>query len=100
MGGQSVIRLAGRGWHLIGVPAPGTVLLDSLTFIHDSRSYPFMIAAQQGWIEPRLWGYDPVEGSYFGCGHDPWDPANYLAPWYGYWLRSNVDDLAIAFPRW
>ena len=52
-----------------------------------TKSWPDAVAA--GWVRDQIYGYKATDGAY--------TTPIVLDPWYGYWMRANVDNLTLQF---
>jgi hypothetical protein len=95
------VALPSAGWHLIGCPAEAAVPVADLQVTHTGlgTTVGFVEAVQtRGWIDGRLYWYDPDSGGYAICGLDPWATETALMPWKGYWIYTATGDLVLTFP--
>lgn len=91
------------GYQLIGTPfnhdVPVTVNStgDNVKLTDGIRLLTWKEAADLGWCEAFMTGYDPTAGSQFSCGYDLCDREE-MEPGYGYWFLTYKDNLVMIIP--
>jgi hypothetical protein len=98
--GDQTIALATPGWHLIGCPAEGPVLLADVQVTNTALGLTvgFGEASQTyAWVNSPLYWYDHASGGYGTCGLDPWASESAMVPWKGYWICTSTGDLELTF---
>jgi hypothetical protein len=88
------VDLATAGWHIISTPTvPVSVKGEhGLTFTYDGTPATFTEAANNKWIYPACWGYNPDTGGYVDVQNGAMDP------WLGYWIQTLVPDVTVTMP--
>ncbi|MEN6358308.1 MAG: hypothetical protein ABFD83_14645 [Armatimonadota bacterium] len=91
------------GYQLIGTPfnhdVPMTVSSpgDNIKITDGTRLLTLKEAADSGWCEAFMTGYDATIGSQFSCGYDLCDREE-MEPGYGYWFLTYKDNLIMIIP--
>jgi len=101
--GPIPVQLPLAGWHMIGQPREGDVLLSvcTVTNLTDGLTEPYPEAAQtQSWLDSVLYGWYPSEVRYWEVGLDgpPINDDNTLRAWKGYWLKTSTPNLVLNVP--
>lgn len=81
---DQIIELPAPGWHLISVPWKYDRLNIEVKRHGEVKTWRDAVSA--GWIGSKIWGYEPQHG--YGA-------VSILIPWYGYWIKSNVDGISL-----
>ena len=84
---------------MIGQPFNHAVDVANCLMTDGTQTISWDAATAAGWNAGLLWGFDAVTQSYFSVGSDPamYDRTQ-LEPFNGYWLPTNVDNLAMIVP--
>ena len=96
------ISLSLTGWHLLGTPQNGEVILADCSVANTSqgRTVSYAGAVSEGWIQEQMYGWFPAQTRYWEVGLEgqPMNDDNTLRHWCGYWFQSLTPDLTLVVP--
>jgi hypothetical protein len=90
------ISLPKAGWNLIGNPFSYEYTWGDAKVTDGNETISLAEARDRGWLVSVATWWDASAGSSrdVGCPDD-WCYTDLLLPWHGYWVRSNIDKIAL-----
>ncbi|MDI6827336.1 MAG: family 10 glycosylhydrolase [Armatimonadota bacterium] len=97
IGADFLIGVPKASWAIIGCPFQTSQPWAELLVTNGIETVPIKVGAEEkGWIDGTGWWWDNSSQSLLTASFPENFPASEsLDPWRGYWIRSNVDKLAL-----